>query len=355
MKPKTLILLVVAVTCGLGASYMTSRLLAERQTDDTEKVAVLVAKKNLDMGLTIKKVEDFFEEKKFTKGDEPKNAIVKLEDLQARVLKRSLRGGDFVTGDDLLSDKDGGISTLMAQGYRAIGIRVNIADIASGFASLPMSRVDLIWTVRRATDKDSSSRILLENVLVLAADTQTTRVEGSGAMPASVVTVALKPEDILKVSMARELGTISMVLRKFNDHQKAEVSTVTVEELVTGTAGRKETEDDSWVESTGQPAIAKVQLPELPKDIQPVDVAKVEKGTLHRMRLIEGDRERVVEYWLDDNGEVIHNDVVRSEIAPAPPRPPQVQPPQAQPRQPASPPPATPPAPSPSAPNGHKV
>ena len=35
--------------------------------------------------------------------------------------------------------------------------------------------------------------------------------------------------------MARELGTISMVLRKFNDHQKAEVSTVTVEELVTNT------------------------------------------------------------------------------------------------------------------------
>ena len=30
MKPKTLILMVVAVTCGLGASYMTSRLLAER-------------------------------------------------------------------------------------------------------------------------------------------------------------------------------------------------------------------------------------------------------------------------------------------------------------------------------------
>ena len=320
MKPKTLILMVVAVTCGLGASYMTSRLLAERQPEDSEKVAVLVAKKNLDMGLSIKKVEDFFEEKKFTKGDEPKNAIVKFEDLQTRVLKRSLRAGDFVTGDDLLSDKDGGISTLMAQGYRAIGIRVSIADIASGFASLPMSRVDLIWTVRRATDKDSISRILLENVLVLAADTQTTRVEGSGAMPASVVTVALKPEDILKVSMARELGTISMVLRKFNDHQKAEVTSVSVEELVTGTAGKKDVEDDSWVDSTQQPSISKVKLPELPKETQSLDVAKVDKGTLHQLRLINGDKEHVVEYWLNDNGEVVHDNVVRSEIPAAPPR-----------------------------------
>src|SRR2546430_3518288 len=82
MKPKTLILMVVAVTCGLGASYMTSRLLAERQPEETEKVPILVLKKNLDMGTTIKKVDDFFEVKQFTKGEEPKNAITKPEELQ---------------------------------------------------------------------------------------------------------------------------------------------------------------------------------------------------------------------------------------------------------------------------------
>ncbi len=326
MKPKTLILMVVAVTCGLGASYMTSRLLAERTPEESEKVSVLVAKKNLDMGMTIKKVDDLFEEKKFTKGEEPKNAIVDAKDLLGRVLKVPRRAGDTVTGDDLLSDKDVGISSLMAQGYRAIGIRVNPESIASGFASLPMSRVDLIWTVRRSNDKDSFSQVLLENVLVLAADQQTVRVEGSAAMPANVVTVALKPEDAMKVTSAREQGTISMVLRKFNDHQKAEITKVTVEELVTNTARRPDSEES---EGTLQPpVIAKVNLPELPKETQSLDVvAKVEapKGTLHRMRLIEGDKERVVEYWLNDNGEVIHNDVVRSEIPAAPPRLPQQQ------------------------------
>src|SRR5262245_3119095 len=148
MKPKTLILMVVAVTCGLGASYMTSRLLAERQADDSDKVIILVAKKNLDMGTTIKKVEDLFEEKKFTRGDEPRNAIVEPKDLHTRVLKRALRAGDFITGEDLMSDKDGGLSPNLPQGYRAIGIRVNIQDIASGFASLPLSRVDVLWTKR---------------------------------------------------------------------------------------------------------------------------------------------------------------------------------------------------------------
>ena len=54
--------------------------MAERQPEDTEKVSFLVAKKNLDMGLTIKKVEDLFDEKKVSKGDEPKNAIIDPKD-----------------------------------------------------------------------------------------------------------------------------------------------------------------------------------------------------------------------------------------------------------------------------------
>ena len=245
-----------------------------------------------------------------------------------RVLETCLvRRGDFVTGEDLLSDKDNTLSNIMAQGYRAIGIRVNIQDIASGFASLPMSRVDLLWTMKRTNDKDSAARVLLENVLVLAADAQLNRSEGgNGHAPATVVTVALKPEECLKVDLARQMGTISLVLRKFNDHQKAEITSVTAEELVTNTAGRRDIEENSWVEETQQPPVAKVDLPTLPKETQSLDVA-TPKGTLHRLRIFEGDKEKVVEYWLDEDGEVIQHDVVRSEIAPT--RPAQVSPPAA--------------------------
>ena len=46
MKSKTLILLGVALVCGLAASYMTSRLLADR----SEKVNVLIAKQKYAPG-----------------------------------------------------------------------------------------------------------------------------------------------------------------------------------------------------------------------------------------------------------------------------------------------------------------
>src|SRR5262245_49741266 len=103
MKPKTMIVMVVAITCGLGASYMTSQLLAERSqpAEEQEKVSVLVAKKNIDMGTLIKDPQGFFEEKQYIKGQEPSDAVTSMDQLKGRQLKRSRRTGDWVSEEDL--------------------------------------------------------------------------------------------------------------------------------------------------------------------------------------------------------------------------------------------------------------
>src|SRR5437879_4736284 len=110
MKPKTLILMVVAVVCGLGASYMTSRLLAERDDKPADqpavvKVKVLVAKKNLEMHTALKaKPEEFFTEKEYIKEDAPKDALTKddLAKLKNKYLKVGRKAGDHVTESDLM-------------------------------------------------------------------------------------------------------------------------------------------------------------------------------------------------------------------------------------------------------------
>src|SRR5947207_5782583 len=117
MKPKTLILMVVAVVCGLGASYMTSKLLAEREekpaaaeAPPVERVKVLVAKKTLDMHTAFKKKpEDFFTERTFVKEDAPKEALTKddLTKLKDKYLKRSLRKNDYITLDDVIENPMG--------------------------------------------------------------------------------------------------------------------------------------------------------------------------------------------------------------------------------------------------------
>ena len=64
-----------------------------------------------------------------------------------------------------------------------MGFPVNNVTSASGFATLPLSRVDIILTVRRGNDKDSKTKIILTNILVLAADLDITRDKGMAAPP----------------------------------------------------------------------------------------------------------------------------------------------------------------------------
>ncbi|MCI0643059.1 MAG: Flp pilus assembly protein CpaB [Gemmataceae bacterium] len=290
MKPKTLILMVVAVACGLGASYMTSRLLAERQQSaEQETVTVLVARKNIDQGQPLKNFDDLLQEKAYIKGEEPKNAITKVEELKNKMLKRSLRAGDFITPEDLHSDKDAGIAWALSNGFRAIGIRVNMEASAAGFASLPMSRVDIMHTIRRGTDTDSFAHVLLQNVLVLAVDQQSNANGQGQAMPGHVVTVALKPEDVLKVQLAKELGPLSLALRKYGDTQMSDAIKVNAQGLLTGTGARVDVEEHPPVELL--PPVVKKEAPKTEVVTQP----KIE-GVGPRITIIEGDKSRIVQF-----------------------------------------------------------
>jgi Flp pilus assembly protein CpaB len=205
MQAKIMILLALAVTCGLGVVFMTSRPRAHNGLpEEQERVVVLVARKNLETGCTIKEPKDFFAEEVVIKGEEPKNAVTKLDDLKDRVVKHSLREGDIVCGSDLLKDQDSGLigSLMIPKGHRAVRIRAQWTG-----SILPGSRVDVIATLRHGADEKAFfSHAVLQNVLLLAIDQQTG--EGSG-IPG--VTVALTPEDDLKVTQAMEYGPLNLV------------------------------------------------------------------------------------------------------------------------------------------------
>jgi len=344
MKPKTMILMVVAIVCGLGASYMTSRLLAERgeaPPAEQPKVVVLVAKKNLDMGMFVKSPQDVFVEKQFTKGDEPKNAVVNLDVLKAKYLKRSLRKDDWVTPDDL-ADGVGGINWQLPDGLRAIGIRVNSEGIAGGWASLPGSRVDVISTVRRGSDDDSFAQVLLEDVLVLAADGANKTRDDQGAMNASVVVVALTQADALKMTIGSQIGTLTLMLRKQGDKTKADTERVTITQVIRGSSADKTdavNKENYELSPTIEPANPRLEIPAIKAEEQPKEVAKVEPVVrTHVITFIEGEHQRKVVYRLGENDEVLSSDVPAAE----PPPPPA-------PRQPATPP-AAEPSPAPAQP-----
>jgi Flp pilus assembly protein CpaB len=256
MKPKTMILMGLAITCGLGASYMTSRLLAERSVpDEPEKVEILVASKNLSVHQRIVNPEDLFEKKTVAKENEPADAIKDFEALRGKTMKTGRMKGDHVTAANLY---DRGALEI-PHGYQAVGVRVNIETTASGLASLPGSRVNLLLSIGSQNLAATKTFVLLEHVLVLAADIRVTP-EGEIAAPAQVVTFALKDEDILRVTTAKKMGEITLVLRNKDDH-----STAVVREM----EGKKILDANKSGEPPPQIVVEAPKPKEVPKAVEP--------------------------------------------------------------------------------------
>jgi pilus assembly protein CpaB len=317
MKPKTLILMVVAVVCGLGASYMTSRLLAERddkpaEAAPVEKVKLLVAKNSLAMHFPIRnKPEDFFVEKEFVKDDAPKDALAKedFQKLKGKFLKRSLRKGDHITNDDLI-DGNPNLKSL-PNGMRAVGIRVSPEQVASGFACVPGSHVDIHWTRRVSSDKDTFTKILLKDVLVLAADLQA-NASDNGAMLANVVTVALADEDVMKINLAQQLGAFTLVLRNLDDKSTTDMKQLTAEQLFKSDAEPPKaieppsTADATPPEKYERPDLADRGKLDLPPKTEPEHrpPPKLKKMTV---TIRTGPEIQIRHYWVDENDNVVTN------------------------------------------------
>ena len=330
MKPKTLILTVVAVTCGLGASYMTSQLLANREAPEVETFKFLVAKRNLNMGDLIKNPQDMFESKDFVKDMAPRDGMANFDDLKGRVLKIPRRAGDPIHAEDLIGDNDPSrtFATNLPTGYRAVGLRVNLESSAAGFATLPLSRVDVINTVRRGDDKSSYSQFLLENVLVLAIDGTTNRDENGRAQPGNIVMFALSPEDCLRLNLARDMGILTLALRKTNDNGTVTGTEVHGDELRNPQSkkntGTEETADNGFSPGTGPMQQALGSLPEIqPAQAQAAVEAvrepapKAPETLNHGLTITEGGNSRVVQYQLDPKTLKIiggNTDISRTEL-----------------------------------------
>ena len=211
MKSKTLILLGVALVCGLAASYMTSRLLADR----SEKVNVLIAKQKYAPWTPIKSPEDQFDQEERLKTEVPKTAVVKYEALKDHVLIKGIDKGEVVVAENLLSKDKGGLEVLLPQGKRAVAIRTTAEKVAGGFV-LPGSRVDVFHTVRHG-DKESESRVILQNILVRAVDQQAMKPEDKPGLVPATVTLEVTPQQALALAKVQDVGSITLALRPYGD------------------------------------------------------------------------------------------------------------------------------------------
>jgi pilus assembly protein CpaB len=228
MKPKTMILMVVAVGCGLAASYMTSKLLAERnQPKEEEKVKVLVAKAKVPRFTILKEPEKFFEVRELPKSAAPRSYFTDPREVKDKRVNKEIKVDVHISEEDVQTANTA--LPIPDGGYVGLGVTVNAASTVGYFVN-PGDKVDVILTQR---GPNPTSQTILREVLVLAVGQQNTRTaEGpAGSIQANTVSVALTPEEAQLLRLAETQGDLSLLLRKDGDLSKGPVKPATLSDL----------------------------------------------------------------------------------------------------------------------------
>jgi pilus assembly protein CpaB len=155
----------------------------------------------------------------------PAGAVADPALLKARVVKLDVvRGEAVIEGKLAPAGTMGGLSAVIAEGKRAMTVRVNDVVGVAGFA-LPGNYVDILVHAQRDEGKGETkpiSKTVLEHVLVLAVAQEAGR-DDTKPKVVNAVTLELSLADSEKLDLARSVGTLSLALR--NQTDEATVST----------------------------------------------------------------------------------------------------------------------------------
>ena len=172
---------------------------------------------------TLARDEDF-EVRTAQTGDVPPGAIIESPDakteLRGSLVRKFIDTGHPITSQDVLRPRDRGfLASVLAPDTRAISINV---DPESGVSGLiwPGDYVDVVLT--QTSDKADSahrslSEIVIHNVRIIAIDQEI--VEGASGTNAAAgkvthsVSLELSPEQVKKISVAKDLGKLSLAVR----------------------------------------------------------------------------------------------------------------------------------------------
>jgi pilus assembly protein CpaB len=173
---------------------------------------VVVAATDLNIGVEIKK--DDIRLIDWPENAMPAGAIHDPNEVIGRGIVLPLVQNEPFLPMKLASKEAGaGLPPAIPQGMRAVSVRVNEVIGVAGYV-LPGTHVDVVATVSpTSAANDMTSKVILTNVLVLAAGTKIEQSDNNKPMPVSVVTMLVTPEEAERLTLASGEGKIQLALR----------------------------------------------------------------------------------------------------------------------------------------------
>jgi len=210
---RTLIVLLVAIATAAGATFLVYQAIQRRPVQQLQlpQTSVVVAAHRIDTGMRVTATD--VKLVGWPAGAMVPGSFTKIEQVVDRGAIVSLLENEPITASKLAPVGSGaGLPPAIPPGMRAISVRVNEVIGVAGFVT-PGNRVDVFVTLKQGDN--TITRVVTSNVQVLSAGTklEQDKSKSGQAMPSSVVTLLLSPEDAERVVLASNEGQIMLALR----------------------------------------------------------------------------------------------------------------------------------------------
>lgn len=230
MSVRQLIVLGVALLAAVGALFMVRGIAGRPAAKATPVVAelgprVLVASKDIQAGIALQPSD--LEWRVWTPTAMSPSFIEETEDAKAvetytgAIARQSMLAGEPLIAERVVKPGEQGFMAAMVKpGLRAVAISISAENAVAGFI-MPNDHVDVLLTRKVQLSggnggEEARSDIILQDVRVLAIEDNFRRPTGDEAddpIHGDTATLELSARDAETLSLADELGDVSLVLR----------------------------------------------------------------------------------------------------------------------------------------------
>ncbi|HOD35425.1 MAG TPA: Flp pilus assembly protein CpaB [Syntrophales bacterium] len=235
-RSKTVILFSVAVLIALfvamlSYSYLQKSYAAKNKTMETQQVVVAAA--DLTWGTSLGR--EYMKTSNFLKESLPSGYYADPALLEGRVILYPLKAGEPILESRLApaTMKGGGVAAVISPGKRAMAVKVDKVVGVAGFIH-PGHRVDILVTLAQTAKQSTPiTKIVLENILVLATGTEVEKT-GKQEKPSQVdvITLEVLPQEGEKLALAATEGKLQLALRNAGDKDNVATRGTTIPALL---------------------------------------------------------------------------------------------------------------------------
>lgn len=200
---------------------------------DVEAVPVAVASVDLPWGTKI--TGEMVKMTPFLKESLPPGYFKSVDALKDRVLIEGLKQGDPIVTHRLAPEdiRSGGVPAVLKPGKRALAVKGDKVIGISGFIN-PGNRVDVLVTMRDPTKKIDRTKMILQDILVLATGTQIQQNDKGEPAPVDVYTLEVTPKEAEKLALSAAEGKLQFALRNLVDVEAVKTPGTTISQTLTG-------------------------------------------------------------------------------------------------------------------------